>query len=43
LKTDDENKRIEIVSAVDGSLLPYDGNAGLWLVAGAGALLKLEK
>jgi hypothetical protein len=43
LQTRNANERIEIVSAVNGSLSPYDPTAGLWLVAGAGALLRLEK
>jgi hypothetical protein len=42
LKTKNQNQRIEIVSAVDGSLLPYDTKEGLWLVAGSGALLKIS-
>ncbi len=43
LQTRPVNQPIEIVSAVDGSLSPYDPKAGLWLVAGSGALLKIEK
>jgi hypothetical protein len=42
LKTKNQNQRIEIVSAVDGSLSPYDTKEGLWLVAGSGALLKIS-
>ena len=36
------DSQIEIVSAADGSLSPYDSKAGLWLVAGSGALLKVS-
>jgi hypothetical protein len=34
---------IKVVSAVDGSLSAFDQKAGLWLVAGQGALLALGK
>jgi hypothetical protein len=43
LKTIQPQDSIQIVSAVDGSLSPLDQKAGLWLVAGQGALLKLGK
>lgn len=35
--------RIEVVSSADASLSPYDKKAGLWLVAGSGALLKISE
>jgi len=35
--------KIQIVSAVDGSLSTFDQKNGLWLVAGQGVLLKLGK
>jgi hypothetical protein len=41
LKTVRPRNRIQIVSAVDGSLSPFDQKDGLWLVAGQGALLRL--
>lgn len=43
LKTTPMRETIQIVSAVDGSLSTFDQKAGLWLVAGQGALLKLGK
>ncbi len=43
LKTTQPRNSIQIVSAVDGSLSDFDQKAGLWLVAGQGALLKLGK
>ena len=41
LTTRQPYKSIKIVSAVDGSLSPFDQKAGLWLVAGQGVLLAL--
>lgn len=38
----EQSRRLEIVSAVDGSLSPYNQKDGLWLVAGSGALLKVR-
>jgi hypothetical protein len=36
-------KKLEIISAEDGSLLPLNNDEGLWLVAGQGALIRLTK
>ena len=33
---------IQVVSAMDGSLTPFETKDGLWLVAGQGALLSLQ-
>ena len=43
LKPSSEKTSIQIVSTVDRSLSDFDEKNGLWLVAGQGALLKLEK
>ncbi len=43
VQTKNTNEQIKTISAVDGSLSSYDQKAGLWLVAGSGALLKLGK
>jgi len=43
LKTRQPHASIKIVSAMDGSLSSFDQKDGLWLVAGQGALLKLEE
>jgi len=43
LTTKEPLEKIQIISAVDGSLSPYDPKSGLWLVAGQGVLLKLER
>ena len=43
LTTRDSTARIQIVSALDGSLSGFDGKAGCWLVAGGGVLLKLGR
>jgi hypothetical protein len=31
------------VSPEDGRIMPYDPNKGYWLVAGQGALLRLDR
>ena len=41
LKTNPPGKPIRIVSAVDGSVRPFDAKAGMWLTAGQGVLLDL--
>lgn len=43
MQTKSQVREIGIVSAVDASVSPFDPKAGLWLVAGAGALLKLDQ
>lgn len=43
LATAQPHDAISIVSAMDGALSPYDKNAGCWLTAGQGVLLRLGK
>jgi hypothetical protein len=43
LKTTRPANTISIVSATDGSVSPFDENAGLWLTAGQGVLLSFGK
>jgi hypothetical protein len=43
LRTREPDSPVQIVSSADGSLSPYDPDAGLWLVAGSGALLKVGR
>jgi hypothetical protein len=43
LKTMSPHISIKVVSAVDGSSSVLNEKDGLWLVAGQGVLLKLEK
>jgi hypothetical protein len=43
IKTAPDLKDIKIVSAEDGSLVPMDNQAGLWLVAGQGVLIRLGR
>ncbi len=42
-KTKQPHNAIEIVSALDGSLSPFDQKEGVWLDAGQGVLLRLGK
>jgi len=42
LNTTGSHDTMQIVSAVDGTLRPLDNVAGIWLVAGQGALIKLD-
>lgn len=42
LQTQRPDSSVKIVSAADGVLSPYNPKTGLWLVAGSGALLKVE-
>lgn len=42
LQTRQPQAGLKLVSAMDGSLSPFDPKDGLWLVAGQGALLALE-
>jgi hypothetical protein len=42
LQTKAKRKDIQIISAEDGSSLPYDEKAGLWLVSGQGVLIRLH-